>query len=463
MKSKKRRAEQFLFYDSAGLERHLKEMAAKGWRLSKITRLFWEYRRAEPRAMTYTVTYFSEASDFNPYPTENQRTFYEYCEKAGWQLVTQWAQMQIFCTAEENPTPIETDESVKLNAIHKAMKKNFLPSSILLAILFLFQIFMQLHTIADDPVNLLSNGWALFTAVVSSIGFGYMIINLTGYAAWYFSSRKAVQMGGTCTERGGWYRTVSTIMLVIIFAITVLFLSSQRLGWLGLLGLINITVLIVLVIVIKNALKRVEASRKVNLAVTIVACVILSSLLTGVMVRVVIIGMDAGWFGNRPVETYTTTIANTTFTRDIYNDPMPLTLEDLQEVDYDHYSYRWTVNESFLLALYTGRQDALPGIGHELSYSIVLVKWPALFELCLEDYLNMFNYAHVPELNNRQFRLTNDPAWQADRVYQLFRQDEAEDQYILCWGNRIVHIDFDAPPTTEQISVATKKLNQQLQ
>ena len=129
MKTIKRRFEQFLFYDYTGIEAHLEKMAMKGWQIHKITPFYWEYYRIEPQMLTFTVTYFSDASEFNPYPTENQQTFHEYCKAAGWQLVAEHAQMQIFCSEQANPTPIETEESVKLKAIHRAMKKNFMPSN----------------------------------------------------------------------------------------------------------------------------------------------------------------------------------------------------------------------------------------------------------------------------------------------------------------------------------------------
>lgn len=468
MKATKRRFEQFLFYDYTGIERHLEWMASKGWQLHKITRLYWEYRRTEPQKLTYTVTYFSEASEFNPYPTENQETFREYCKDAGWKLVAEWAQMQIFCTERENPTPIETDESVKLKAIHRAMKKNFLPSSVFMLLLSLSQIIFQFHTITRDPVYLLSNGTVLFTATMWNILAIQMLIPLIGYAVWYRKSKKAVSIGGNCVENNGGYKKVTSFMwlLTAIAIVLVVFsMSTQHFGWSGILGIVNITVLIALVLTIKNALKRAKASRRVNLTVTMVSCVILSIALTGAMVLGIVRGLNAGWFGNhQPDETYTTTLPNgSTHTWDIFHDPLPLKVEDLQDVDYDHYSYEWTARASFLLAQYVARQDSFPDGRNapELRYEIVQVKLPALFGLCLKDYLDQYNYERdFPEEDKRYFRLTDDHAWQADAVYQLYRQDEAMDEYILCWGNRIVYINFDEIPTAEQIAIATEKLSE---
>jgi len=469
MKTTKRRFEQFLFYDYTGIEAHLAKMVAKGWQLHKITGFGWEYRRTEPQKLTYAVTYFSEASEFNPYPTENQQTFHAYCRGAGWELVAEWAQMQIFCSEQENPTPIETDESVKLKAIHRSMKKNFLPSSVLILLLSLFQVIFQLHTMMDDPVEQLSNGAALFMAAVWIILAVQMLIPLIGYAGWYRKSKKAVSMGETCVKSSGGYQKVSCFMWLltaIVIALTVCSMSTQRFGWLGILGIINVTVIIASVFTIKKALKRAKASKRVNLTVTLVSCVILSLVLNGAMVWGIFRGVNAGWFGNQADETYTTTQPNgSTHTWDIYSDQLPLKVEDLQDVEYDHYSYKWTAGESILLGQFEARQDAFPDGQHapELSYEIVEVKLAVLFDLCLNDYLEMYHYEwEEPEENKRQFRQTDDPAWQADAVYQLYRQDEVMDEYILCWGNRIVYIDFDEIPTAEQIAVAVEKLTPEL-
>lgn len=469
MKTTKRRFEQFLFYDYTGIERHLERMAAKGWQLHKITRLYWEYRRAEPQKRTYTVTYFSEASEFNPYPTENQQTFYEYCNDAGWNLVAEWAQMQVFCSERENPTSIETDESVKLKAIHRAMKKNFLPSSVVLLLLSVFLVYLQLDMIASNPVEQLSLGLSPFVAAIWSVLFIQTFFSLTGYASWYRQSQKDVRMGGTCAESGGGYKKlfyVLTGVIAVLFALAVpAFTAASTRGYIasGIIGALNVTVIIVLVLTIKNALKRAEASRKVNLSVTVVSCVVLSIVLTGVTTWFIIRNASAGWSGHQPAATYTTIQPNgATHTWDIYHDPLPLQVEDLQDVAYSHYSYKWTARESFFLAHYVARQDSFPDgqFAPELSYAIADVKLSALFDLCLTYYLNLYHdEQNLPEEDRRFFRLTDDPAWQADAAYQLYRHDESSGEYVLCWGSRIVHIRFDEIPTPQQIAIAVEKLS----
>ena len=47
----------YLLYDFAGVERRLSELAAQGWYLDKIGAMWWKFKRGEPKAVTYAVTY----------------------------------------------------------------------------------------------------------------------------------------------------------------------------------------------------------------------------------------------------------------------------------------------------------------------------------------------------------------------------------------------------------------------
>ena len=63
------RLESFLPWDGDYAARHLEKMARRGWRLEKVGTIFWTYRRAEPAALHYALTYFPAASVFDSGPT----------------------------------------------------------------------------------------------------------------------------------------------------------------------------------------------------------------------------------------------------------------------------------------------------------------------------------------------------------------------------------------------------------
>ena len=54
--------------DTEAIARHLERMAGKGWLLEKVDNWIFTYRRAQPARVRYTVTFFPEASVFDPRP-----------------------------------------------------------------------------------------------------------------------------------------------------------------------------------------------------------------------------------------------------------------------------------------------------------------------------------------------------------------------------------------------------------
>ena len=111
------------FYDQKGIEDKLEKMAARGWMLEKPGTVFWTYRKIPPQSLRFAVTYFPSATQFDPGPSEAQLTKEEFCAWDGWRLVARWDAMQIFCTAQEDPVPIETDPVTQVENIRRTMKK----------------------------------------------------------------------------------------------------------------------------------------------------------------------------------------------------------------------------------------------------------------------------------------------------------------------------------------------------
>ncbi|MFA9464977.1 MAG: DUF2812 domain-containing protein [Velocimicrobium sp.] len=459
MKKKKRRFEQFLFYDYAGIEAHLAKMARKGWQLEKITPFYWIYHKIKPQELTYTVTYFSEASDFNPEPTKHQHTFHAYCEDSGWQHITQWAQMQIFCSKLEHPIPIETEECIKLDTIHRSMKKNFLPSCILILLISLFQIFIQLNMHINNPIDLFSNTASLCAILMWAILSIYMLIPLIGYSLWYRRSKQSISLGGACVGEKKIFRKAPFALLIIItitLIINLISFQSKHFALIFVFTFIIFLITFAFQFFIKKMLKQAKVSKHVNLILTVLSGVILYVILFGILVYCIFRGIGSGLLGRAPATTYTTAINGGSHTWDIYHDSLPLTVEDLMDVDYDHYSYRYTNDHSFLLTHITARQTSFPDGENapELNYEIVDVTIPILYKLCFEQYQKEYydEFAKHQGLPQYTYIKTDDPIWQAQAVYQLYYDTEPINEYLICWETRILHLRFYWTPSVEQIN-----------
>lgn len=467
---KKRRIEFFSLCDFEAVEAHLSKMAARGWLLESAGQYWWTYRKAQPQKLTYAVTYFPEASSFNPEPPENQRIFYDYCAAAGWHLAAEWHQMQIFCTADSNPSPLETDEALRLETIHKAMQKNFLPSNLVLLLLAVGQLLIQRSSFLRDPAGFLSSSANLLSVSLWILLALLSVWTAAGYYLWYRRSRKAVAEGGTCVRAGFAARRAGSVLLLILslmfLVLVTLYIEPRFRLWGLLMGLCPVVLGTTLALGIKNGLKWAgvpgKTGLKVTLALSIVACLIVTGLVFSSFFRL----LGSGFFQRPAAELYTQTMPDgSTHTWELYRDELPLTVDDLDEdVSYVHYSYERREQESLLLGYLHGSQDARD-IGLDapsLAYELVTVKWPPLYGTCRDAYLASFasqpEADEIPGYEPYKWVAADTEAWQAQEAWQLFHGNEPQGQYLVFRGDKILRLWYDGPLTDTQKRTAADKL-----
>ena len=469
MRSKKRRVESFLFYQYTDIERHLTRMAERGWQLEAITSFGWRYRRAEPKRLTYSVTYFADASEFDPEPTEDQQVYLDYCAQAGWRFVAQWAQMQIFCSEEEHPVPIETDEQEKFRAICRSMKKNYLPGNLLLLGCCLLQMFTQSQLFFDNPIMSLATSTTLTNFAVWLL----LAIHLGGslflYWRWKRRTAAAVAQGGPCTASTSkwpqWSGRVAVILLVLSQAQYFFLQNNGRTGWVYLIyGLFFMLAILLPVLGVKQLCKKLKADRITNVVFTTLAAIVVSILATMVLAKVVFWSIDHGVLEESQPETVTvTTDRGQTYMVDVYHDDLPLTIEDLQDEGFDQYSYARDHQESIFLRREAGLQTPYlyPGDAPELYYARLTPKLPLVYRFCRWELTRPFASIGV------DYEMTPmDPApWRAEAAYQKralnpYHDDLFEGYYVLCYENMLLSLRTDLPLTEEQIAVIVDRLVQ---
>lgn len=457
MKDRKRRVESFMFFDYAGVERHLEKMASKGWRLESAANI-WTYRRAEPARVSYAVTYVPEASDWNPEPTCAEQELEEFCAAAGWQKVCEWGKAQIYCTEQADPIPIETDEAIRLDIIRKSMRKGVLPSYLLLLVVFGLNIWTQWSSFRLDPVDFLSGNKL---AVMTMIFWG-IFIDLWGmlyYLWWSRKSEKAVRESGSCV-RPKCYRIVERIAWAGLVIIFLWMLWGQGAGYVSFMLAYTAGMVAVMYILfkIRGILKNRGISKKANWAVFLVLDIVLVCALMGGMVWG---ALKFGFFSRPPAEVYTDERG---MEWDIYQDGLPLRAEDFVAVDEAAiYSCRAEAQSSLLLAMDTYTQRSYHFnkdlYAPEIGYDVLQVKADVLYDYCLEQWtqkdigrdLAWFDRAYVDD----------DPTpWDADDAYRLYdtQSNELLDSWILCKGDYIVRIHTEWPMTESMKPLVLEKL-----
>jgi hypothetical protein len=490
MKKTKKGFSSWAFYDFTGMENHLERMALKGLKLEKISLYFWEYRRIEPQSLHYSVVYMPEASDFNPKPTRGQDTFESYCNEAGWEKVAERAQMQIYCSDLDAPVPIDTDDAEKLHNIHKAMKKNFIPMSLLLTVLMVVQLFLQSRLVKIDPIGYFSSRLNLFNSVMFLGIFIGNISSLIIYLHWYRHAKKRVELGDECPKS---YKINQNIYWFVLCGGMLLFLFSDTTFLFSPYSLLFIVAILILVsiqvinIKLRKKFKKANLSKRQIVKRSIVAIIGLTVVYVMILNVIIFWSIDHFDFRRKPVAEVTV-FTNYERTWDIYKDALPLTIEEMTgTLEYPYYSYELTHKESPLLSYKLAWQDTFPEpkdkelakqlvsdayIGSlttlempyneakELNYRIIETPYKWLYRQALNDLFTPPGYDEILYSGNayRYFEEIDMPLWQAEHVYHQYTQDEADDEYIICWEGRIINIDFNWTPSQEELERAYQSL-----
>lgn len=450
MKTKKRRMEFISFYDHTGLEKHFAKMARKGWLIEGISNLYWTYRKIEPQDLHFCVTYYPKASDFDPEPTEGQQRLLDFCAHTGWKLCCTWFQMQVFYNEQENPVPLETDPVLEIETLHKACKKNFLPSHFILAALGLLLGGNFLGTLSVVPITVLSQSSRILTGIAWLCMVAISGVELFTYFLWH---RKAVKMA----RDGIFVDTVSTtkyqmgimvvLMIAVVWWLTNLFAADDpMLFWVAVLMLTYTVGLMLLVNGIKKGLKKAKASRGTNKALTIIACFVLSFAMTGIVTGVVLSAVNAGLLEPNPK-----------------TEEIPLSLSDLMEIKEEEYE----VGTEFQQTVFLGHRTVhhrpdyslkFSGAVPDLLYTVTTVKVPVFYEWCKDQYLEgrLMGAAASKDVG---YDLTEATPWGAEEAYrQLDKYGNPKTSFLLFYEKTIVLIHFDWEPTRSQMAIVAEKL-----
>ena len=467
MKDKKRRFEIYSFYDYTGIALHLSKMAEKGWLINKISNFGWTYRRIAPKKLEFFVSYYPKASEFDPEPTEGQKAFHDFCEHTGWTLAATAAQMQVFYNERSNPTPIETDPVLEIETIHAAAKKSYLPSYFLLLLVTIMNVVLLISRLLGDLIGLLSSTSYLFSGVAMLMLFLQCVMELYGYFVWHTKAKKAAERGEFIETPSHLFRQMVILGVVLTgfayWLITIVLLGSTWMRTASLIMLLCMTALIVLVNGIKGLLKRKKAPRSVNRTVTLLLCFVLPFAMTSLIMFGILRASQNGLF-ERNTDTYE--YNGVTFT--VHMDELPLTVEDLLDIQYDGYIKERRSEESLLLGQFVMRQHPRFDAAHytempDLEYTITEIKLPFLYEFCKNSLLNERKDEKTVEgkVDFYDHYEPIDPTpWEAKEAYQLYwSYGHFIDRYLLCYETRIVEIMFHWEPTPEQMAIAADKLS----
>lgn len=459
MKEMKRCFCNFSFYDQQAIQEKLEEMAESGWMLEK-TGFMWTYKRIEPKKLRFSVTYFPSASDFDPSPTEGELTKIDFCRQDGWNLVTTWGVMQIFCNEDLDAVPIETEPVMQIENICRSMKKNVLLPQAVLSGMLLWNVVIRLSQWRRDPVGELSDPFSIYSVLMFSILTLACLYEIGFYFCWSRKAKAAAQNDGVFLPVRS--KPIASWILMAVSALLLILSYTALRGPLGfvILWLCMVPFIIVIGNLLKNMLKKRGVSRNVNRIVSVCAVVLLTFLMLGLMTTAIIQGRMRFDSGKNVVDTFELYGR----TREIYNDPLPLEIEELADVNA-----RWSKEadhqETLLLSSTEYRQYAVPADGNDnvderkLEYTVTEVKQDFLYDFIKRAVLNSRqDEIHDDFVFTDHYEPIDASVWNADDAYQLHWSESVLNTYLIFWGNHIVEIKFYWEPTPEQIAITVENL-----
>lgn len=431
MRETKRQMSLYSFYDHTGIEKHLARMAERGWLLCGIGQLFWHYRRIEPKKITFSVCYFPQATIYDPRPSEGQEEFYDLCAHAGWTLAGESGQLQVFYHEGEDPTPIDTDPALEVEAIHQSAKKTVLPANFLLLGVAVLNLGLFLWRFWDNPVLTLASGGTLLALVAYTLILVNCTVELCSYFRWRGRARRAAERGEFLPTRSNvWLQRLLLAILLPAGAWCLAGMLRDGLGGLAAVSMLGVIGIIAAVLGVRKLLKGAGVSAKANLRGTLAVCVVLSILFAAAIPWLVVRGLN-GRPNPRPEE-------------------LPLSVADLVEMDPDHYSrWQFRISSPLLALLQVSDYPRIYGeMTHSLRYDVTVVKAPALYGLCRDHYLR----------GDSRYAPTDPAPWGAQEAYRYVLDGQTLEYYVLCYPHRVVEITLDWTPTAEQMAVIGEKL-----
>lgn len=442
----KRQIEWLGFYNKAAIEKKMEAMAARGWLVEQPGNYIWRYRRIQPQKLHICVTYFPNASDFDPQPMSGQEEMEDFCARDGWKIAARWGQMQIFYNDQPNPAPIETDPVTQVQTVCRAVKK-MLFSQLFYVALCLWQMVISWRAMAD-PVAFFSTPFRLAMAVFWLLLLCSSLLEIYWYLRWKWKATRAGVFWGLKSSRKVQAVLLGMAILMLLISIS----ESAAMRWGMLLWIGGLTVICLGVYGAKAWMKKKKVSREMNLGLGLLLGVLLTVVVTGGMAAL-ILRADFRVEDHAPVGSYDRDGRRV----EVYDDPLPLYVEDLTTTDFRDWSKEAAEQETPFLFHGQYQQNALTEdqTVPDLRYKVTRVKVPWLYGACKKSLLDAREEKFLRET---RYEPVDAAPWEAEEAYRLYWDGEYLNCYLLCYQTCLVEICLDWEPTPEQMGVVAKRL-----
>ncbi len=446
MNQRKWRLESFAPFDFQGAEEHLAAMAARGWRLERAGGFFWTYRKAEPAGLHYAVTCPPEAG------REDERLFFQdLCETAGWKMVSDWAEMQIYVNPAAEPTALETDASLLLERVDRSMKGTYLGYHRGRVASAAFLLVSRLVEFWLLPRTFFLSNLSIGFAVACLLLLAFHAASYAGYWLWRRRCLRPAEEGGGLLPLPGWCKALSRmsnaeLLLLLLPVFLEAGTGSLRNAVRWALAIVIFLAAVGFAVFFSRCLKRRKAGRDTWMAV-LVLCVAVLLLAFGRQ------GISpADYF----LQTQEPEAGEYLWRGQLWDEEpqaIPLTAGDLTGRNWDH--VRRSVYERGR-SCFGVQTDYLECVQQESGEEFQ-------FNYEILDISNRFVYNRIRNDllgggKDRPYQAEDPLPWGAESAYHRSWADCPEGQRLIFWPGRIVRLYIDSSLSGEQMAEAGRRL-----
>ena len=459
MNKTKRRLATFSLCDQEVVEAELEKMAARGWMLRTAGRFLWTYTQIPPQKLRFCVTYFPDASALDPAPGEAQCFKETLCERDGWKLAARWDTMQIFYTDHGNAVPIDTDPVTHVKTVYHVMKHKVIRDSALICALLVYFIVLWAAQFHADPLNALSDPYAVFSLPCLLLLFTASLYESFGCVLWHRKAYRAAQSGVFLPVRTHRRVRLGLVALSAVFGLLAL-TGRGRIAYFAVWAA-AFALIFLLAQKLSGSLKRRGVSRGANRFVTVLAALILYLIVSAVLVAGMLSGLIPLFGQSKPVDICEWNGR----TLDVYDDTLPLETESLVDLSgFDAVLSKEASHQATpFLSLSWYKEELLPpsyATGkYTLEYTVIDVRFPPLYGFVRRTLHDAYqDEADASGIFIDHYEPVDASLWGADEVYQRHWSGSVLGTYLVCWKGRIAEVCFYWQPTPEQIQIAAEAL-----